>query len=87
MFLSILDPQVLLSILLSHGFQQFNLSPTFGMCCPSSMYSPRREAGAGGVFQGVEMKGSWPWLIQSLPKTGVIEGLAETVFVSPRIEF
>lgn len=80
-FLSILDPQVLLSILLNHGFQQFNLSPTFGMCCPSSTYSPRREAGVGGVSQGVEMIGSWPWLIRSVPKTGVAEGSAETAFV------
>lgn len=86
-FLSILDPQVFLSILLSHGFQQFNLSPAFGICCPSSMSSSRREAGAGRVLQGVEMIGYWPWLIQSLPKTGVAEGFAETVFVSPRIEF
>lgn len=51
------------------------------------MYSPRREAGTGRVVQGVEMIGSWPWLIQSVPKTGVAEGSAETAFVSPRIEF
>lgn len=40
-FLSVLVPQVLLNILLSHGFQQFNLTATFSMCCPGSMYSPQ----------------------------------------------